>query len=689
MLRSIRADTAAAPHPAMHPTDRRRIVTAIAVLLAVPGYVICGMQHVCMAGHMQHPVYPPVHWLNDCFWLCAMAVAAVFCWKSNLRFKRSVFVGLIALAASRLLLGSGGSLFFLIEIPLLAGVALAALVGLKFPDIDRTNWSKHQWSAHRRSIIRKSVISIGAGAFAVLTVFAAIKIIDIIRKKSAERIEITANSIPFKREITLKSGDAVVLVLPNQKTLAVWCEKPSGILRDLNGGRAGIPLHCLHQFFPTPGIVRIPREVSASLQYGEQPFTSLEREEIALPGGGTTTGEYKSYIRQGPVMEGNLGRTREYILYVNPYRISLDEQEVTTGLRLIATISEAPEEELVGPKDKVDHHARQLRDADENVRLNGIFELEELLMSGSTYAEPRKPFIIAQLRSMENDPVADVREEAAKSLRNLGDPQSILKVLQPQPTGDFLSPYEARSLGSQTKECDSPADLMPIYQHVLTLFDSDQEKLRAFAVHFFGATQPVEEARAHLLKAFRDPSAIVRAAAIHALENFYGDNSRDRDPSNDNQAREVVIRMLSDPAPEVIIAALETSIYQGEERILPFNVVQPFLTSKHKGIRFAAVRALNFDTTDEAQQVLLELTRDPDPKIRAAAGECLYDSKSDAVRERMIQLLRDNDPMVRIRALQSLEANPHPTAIPAIKALLTQELDPDVIRVANSSLESQ
>jgi HEAT repeat protein len=689
MLGSIRADTAAAPHPAMHPTDRRRIVTAIAILLAVPGYVICGLQHVCMAGHMQHPVYPPIHWLNDVGWLCAMVVAAVFCWKSNLRFKRSVFFGLIALAASRLLLGSGGSLFFLIEIPILAGVTLAALIGLKFPDIDRAGWTKQEWSAHRRNIIHKWVISIGAGAFAVLTVFAAIKIIDVIRKKSAERIEITANSIPFKREITLKSGEAVVLVLPNQKTLAVWCEKPSGILRDIHGGRARIPLHCLHQFFPAPGIVRIPRGVSASLQYGEQPFTSLEREEIALPGGGTTTGEYKSYIRQGPVMEGNLGRTREYILYVNPFRISLDEQEVTTGLRLIATVTEASEEERVGPKDEVDYHAKRLRHPDESVRMNAIFELEELLLCGSTYAEPRKAFIIAQLRSMENDPLEDVREVAAESLRKLGDPQHILKVIQPQPAADFLNPYKARELGSQTKECTPPADLEPVYRHVLTLFDSDQEKLRAFAVNFFGATEPVDAARAHLLNAFRDPSAIVRAAAIHALKNLYENNSHDRDPTNDHQAREVAIRMLADPAPEVIIAALETSIYQGEERILPFNVVQPFLTSKHKGIRFAAVRALNFDTTDEAQQVLLELTRDPDPEVRAAAGECLYDAKSDAVRERMIQLLGDNDPTVRIRALQLLGTNPHPTAIPAIKALLTQELDPDVIRVANDSLESQ
>jgi HEAT repeat protein len=646
----------------MHPGDRRRIITAIAILLAVPGYVICGLRHVCMAGHMQHP-FSPLDWLHDVGWLCAMAVAAVFCWRSNLRFKRSVFAGLLALACSRLLLGSGGGLLFLIELPVLAGVVAAALIGLRFPDADRTAWTRQERSAYRRKIIRRWVIAAGTCAFAVLAVFAAVEIMDVIRKRSAKRIEITADAIPFKRGITLKTGEAVVLVLPDQKTLAVWCEKPSAIMHAIDGE-------------------------SATLHYGEEPFTTLEHEEIALPGGGTTFGEYRSYIRQGPVMDRGVRKPDEYILFVNPYRISLDQQENPTDLQMIVTVSGASEEEQVGRKNEVDYHVRRLRDADVSVRLNAIFELEELLIAGSMYAEPRKPFIIAQLKSLENDPVAEVRETAAESLRKLGDAPSILEVIQSQTTGDFPSPGEARTLGARTKECDSPADLEPVYRHVLALFDSDQEKSREFAVNFFGATDPVDEARAHLLKAFSDPAAGVRAAALHALENLYDENLRDHDSTNDHEARDVAIRMLADPAPEVVIAALETSIYRGENRIFPFNVVQPFLTSDHKGIRLAAIEALLFDKGAEAEQVLLDITRDPDPKIRAAAAQCLYDSGADLVRERMIQLLGDNDRLVRIRALQSLGANPHPAALAAIKALLTHEADPDVIRVANDSLGS-
>ena len=644
----------------MHPNDRRRLATAIAILLAVPGYVICGLQHVCMAGHMKHPIYPPIHWLNDCFWLSAMAVAAVLSWKSNLRFKRCVFLGLVAMASSRLLLGSGGSLFFLIEIPILAGAVLAALIGMRFPSIDRADWSKQERSAHRRRIVRGWVVSIGACASAVLAILAVIKARDIIRINFAPRIEVGASAIPFKREITVKEGKAIVLVLPDQRTLAVWCVKPSGILSQVAGG-------------------------VAALEYGEQPFTPLEREEIALPAGGTTTGEYRSYIRQGPVMDRDAGRTSEYILYVNPYRISLDQLDTNAGMRVIVGVSMASEEEKVGPKDEVDHHAKRLRDADENTRMNAIFELEELLLCGSTYATPRKSFIISQLGSLENDPSPDVREVAQDAMRAVGDVDSILKAIQPLPVGRFLNPEEARLLGENTKECDDSALLAPLFRHVLTFFDSDQERVREFAVRFFGATDPAKEANSMLHKALSDPSARVRAAGIHALGNLFAENSRE---INDSRARDVAIRMLKDPDPEVVIASLETSIYRGENRIFPFDVIQPFLKSDHKGVRLAAIRALHFDQSAEAERVLLDLTRDPAPVVRASAAECLCDSNSEPVRVRMIQLLGDDDSLVRIRALQSLEANPHASAIPAVKALLSGETDVDVIRVANETLES-
>lgn len=644
-------------------TDLRRITTSIGILLAALGYVMCGLRHVCMAGHMHHAV-SPLDWVNDVWWLSAMAMAAVFCWKSNLRFKRSTFLGLVALAIFRLLLGSGGGLLFLIEMPVLLAVMFAALIGLKFPEMDRSHWSIQERLSHRRGIVKKWLISLGCLAFAGLAVYAAIEITSIIRKKSAREIEIAASALPFKREVTVNPGDAVVLVLPNRKTLAVWCEKPSAIMHGIHGG-------------------------GANLEYGEQPFTPLEREEIKLSGGGTTSGEYRSYIRQGPVMQGAFSGPSEFIIYVNPYRISLDEQDISNGLRMIIAITEASEKELVGPKGEIDYHAKRLHDPDKNIRMDSISELEELLICGSIYAEPRRGFIIQEIAALVNDPDLDVRDTASTSLRELGDPPSILKLIQPLPSPDFLNPYEAKSLGAQTKECDSASDLEPVYQHVMTLFDSDQEKLREFAVNFFGATKPVEAAREQLLKAFDDPSAIVRAAALHALDNLYDGNVGDLDPTNDDQAREVAIRMLADPAPEVIIAALETSVYLGEERILPFHVIQPFLTHNHKGIRLAAVRALVFDKSDQAENVLLELTRDPDSNVRGMASECLGDAHSDRVRERMIELLGDRDPIVRIRAVQSLGNNPHPAAIQPIKNLLVHEQDADVIRLANAYIESQ
>ena len=240
------------------------------------------------------------------------------------------------------------------------------------------------------------------------------------------------------------------------------------------------------------------------------------------------------------------------------------------------------------------------------------------------------------------------------------------------------------------KNATHPPTWMPIYQHVLTLFDSDQEKLRAFAVHFFGATEPVDEARAHLLKAFSDPSAIVRAAAICTPWRIsMTNNLRDRDSDQRRPGPRCRHPDAGRPGPGSDHRRSGNLDLSGEERILPFNVVQPFLTSDHKGIRLRRDRALLFDTSDEAQQVLLDTHPRSGPRRSGQPRASASTTPSRMlVRERMIQLLGDNDRLVRIRALQSLDANPHPAALPAIKALLTHEADPDVIRVANDSLGS-
>jgi ankyrin repeat protein len=104
-----------------------RRLAAIACLAAIPFYWWCGAEHICMAGHMQHPPYPTWHVANDVLWNSLLVVAAVAGMLSDFRGKL-VLVGLAgALAFSRLGLGSGGILFLLEIVVASALVLLAAL----------------------------------------------------------------------------------------------------------------------------------------------------------------------------------------------------------------------------------------------------------------------------------------------------------------------------------------------------------------------------------------------------------------------------------------------------------------------------------------------------------------------------------------------------------------------------------
>jgi HEAT repeat protein len=502
---------------------------------------------------------------------------------------------------------------------------------------------------------------IGLLAFAAIAAYAGIHIRNFIRDKSAPRIVIAENAVPFTREIAIDPGKAMVLILPNNKTLAIWCERHSGIELAI-------------------------AETALGMSYGEKPFTPLGYESIPLPNGGTTGGELLSYIRQGAVI-GWPGKPKEYILYIDPYRISLKQRDITSSIRLLATVTQASQEEQVGPKREVDYLASRLQDRNPDVRLDAIRKLADLLICGSTYAELRETFIIGQLKRLKEDSNPQVREQVTDSLRSLGDTESILLAIQPQPSGRFLNTEEVRILGSSTKKCKDPAKLVPLYRHVLALFRSDQEESRKFAVLFFSFTDPVPEAREFLIKARHDPSPAVRAAAAHSLDNLYDENLHDADPSNDTQARDQAVEMLGDPAPGVVIAVLETSIYCGEHRQLPFNAVEPFLTSTHKGIRVAAIDAVHFTNTAESERLLLDFTHDQDSDIRAAAAQSLSQARSAAVGVRMVQLLQDADRTVRIRALQGLDGGQHTSALSSIKALLADETDPDVVRIANDALD--
>ena len=180
----------------MNRQDKLRLIAASAILVAVPCYVICGLNHLCMDGHMEHPPYPSIDWLNDAAWVAAMVLSAAAGWKSNLTFKRSVLTGMILLLVSRLVLGSGGSFLFLLELPVVFAVTFTALFGFFFRDIDKSGLTSEQRRTHRRRIPRNWVGTLATLTIVLLSCYATIRIRDFIRVKSAPRIAITGNAIP-------------------------------------------------------------------------------------------------------------------------------------------------------------------------------------------------------------------------------------------------------------------------------------------------------------------------------------------------------------------------------------------------------------------------------------------------------------------------------------------------------------
>src|SRR5579863_1429012 len=96
-------------------------------------------------------------------------------------------------------------------------------------------------------------------------------------------MELSFKDLPASQSIRLAAGKACVIRLPNGKSVALWCAEAHGV-------------------------IAVIEDEDLTFEYGEKPFKSLDREEIKLPGGGTTSGEYLSYIRQGPVITS--GNTR-------------------------------------------------------------------------------------------------------------------------------------------------------------------------------------------------------------------------------------------------------------------------------------------------------------------------------------------------------------------------------------------
>lgn len=114
------------------PSARRSLEFACLTIVASPGYVWCALGHVCMAGHLQHPESMPDWWLYvDLGWAAAYLAAALTVLRSTVTHRVRAAVLLVFLVLSRLLLGSGGGMLNLLELPALIWLLIQAVAAIR------------------------------------------------------------------------------------------------------------------------------------------------------------------------------------------------------------------------------------------------------------------------------------------------------------------------------------------------------------------------------------------------------------------------------------------------------------------------------------------------------------------------------------------------------------------------------
>lgn len=605
--------------------DFRRVVSAVAIIVACPLYVFCGLAHVCMAGHMQHAPYPAWHYVADIVWTACFVIAGVLCWRSNLRLRKTVFAFLLLLFLSRMPLGSGGGGLFVIEVPLLAFLVVTAIRSLFGGAADWNRVSREERRQHRGAVLHRWRVVFVALVATVLAAWASIRIYWHVRRASAEKIAVQA--VPFRTGISLSPGAACALRLPNGKTVAVWCRKQVGMMAMTDDSGLGF-------------------------EYGEVPFKRLQRETIQLPEGGTTGGEYLSYIRQGPVMSS--GKRKEYVLYVDTYSVSLiTDGPAGSALPLTVSVREATEKERVPENRKRAHYLKALASVDPATRLDAIRELGEMVSMGSTYAGDPKEIGDA-IRPFLKDADPKIREEALVRLRVMGDEAALLEMLTPRPKDEYLKPNWGWTIAGWCRKDQSER----LAKHVLSFLDTDDPALQEFALAFFSCYKiPYLPAQPYVARLLRSGSPAVRAAAASAI----------RFTCERKEAARLLYEALGDPSDEVLSKALVDVSYFHDS--IPVARIIPLMAHTNLEVRRLAAGALDCSGSPDAVAPLLRASRDASPEVRAAAAVTLGRIADPKAYARLVELLEDSDAGVRESAINGLRWFGDKRAIPLIGRL--------------------
>ena len=111
----------------MNENQKRMRLIAWLWLIAIAPFAICAATHICMAGHMQHPPFPPWQWANDLLWAFCMSSVFVLSWRTRAKRIGWLRYGSLACIVLRIPLGDLGGTAFLIELPLCVWLAVVSV----------------------------------------------------------------------------------------------------------------------------------------------------------------------------------------------------------------------------------------------------------------------------------------------------------------------------------------------------------------------------------------------------------------------------------------------------------------------------------------------------------------------------------------------------------------------------------
>lgn len=193
-----------------------------------------------------------------------------------------------------------------------------------------------------------------------------------------------------------------------------------------------------------------------------------------------------------------------------------------------------------------------------------------------------------------------------------------------------LSHEIAETLGSQTRLEQAKMDL----KHPAA-------KLRILAVQYLGRADP-SVAIPLLQETLSDQDPEVRTQAILALTEF-------KDP----EVNRLLKKHLKDSSPKVKIAALR-GIFQLREMV-DLNILFQLMSDESPWVRRKMATLLGWGQMEGVLPILVELSRDPDAKVRKAALSSLLALYPEESEDRLIKALTDSEPYLRKWAKRVLE----------------------------------